>query len=123
MKFRKVAIACFVFAAAAAAPGFSASHDDHGDGSMAVKGGPSMQMHSMMMKGMKEMPKPTGNMDRDFATMMRQHHQQALQMAQMELQHGKDPKMRDMAKKILDGQKQEIAEFDAWLKDSRLQKK
>ena len=82
--------------------------------------GPSMEMHKSMMKGMKEMQgmKPSGNMDRDFATMMRHHHMQAVEMAQHELKHGKDPKMRDMAQKIIDSQKKEIAEFDEWMKSS-----
>lgn len=80
--------------------------------------GPSMEMHQSMMKGMKEMQgmKPSGNMDRDFAMMMRHHHVQAMEMAQYELTHGKDAKMREMAQKILDSQKKEIAEFDEWLK-------
>jgi hypothetical protein len=77
----------------------------------------SQAMHQSMMDGMKQMQsmQMTGNMDQDFAMMMRDHHQQGLKMAQMELEHGKDPKMKAMAKKILETQKKEIEEFDAWL--------
>ena len=82
--------------------------------------GPSMEMHKNMMKGMKEMQgmKPSGNMDRDFAMMMRHHHMQGIRMSQHQLEHGKDPKMREMAQKILDAQKKEVAEFDEWMKSS-----
>ena len=83
-------------------------------------GGASMEMHKSMMQGMKEMQsmKPSGNMDQDFAMMMRHHHAKGIEMAQHELKHGKDPKMREMAQKIVDNQKKEIAEFDQWLKST-----
>ncbi len=77
----------------------------------------SMDMHKAMMKGMKDMGamKSSGNIDHDFAMMMKMHHQSALDMAEVELQQGKDPKMRSMAKKIIESQKKEIKEFDQWL--------
>jgi uncharacterized protein (DUF305 family) len=67
-----------------------------------------------MMKNMDSM-KMTGNADQDFATMMKIHHQGAIDMAQMELQSGKDAKMRAMAKRIIEAQQKEIKEFDRWL--------
>ena len=77
----------------------------------------SMDMHKAMMKGMKDMGamKPSGNVDHDFAMMMKMHHQSALDMAAVELQQRKDPKMRSMAKGIIASQKKEIKEFDQWL--------
>lgn len=36
-------------------------------------------------------------------------------MAQVELEHGKDAKMRSMAKNIIASQKKELKEFDQWL--------
>ena len=77
----------------------------------------SMDMHHSMMKGMKDMEgmKSSGNTDHDFAMMMKKHHEGALDMAQVELQHGKDAKMRSMAKKIIESQKKEIKAFDQWL--------
>jgi uncharacterized protein (DUF305 family) len=54
-------------------------------------------------------------MDRDFAAMMKVHHEGAIDMSQMELQSGKDPKMRAMAKRIIEAQKKEIKEFEQWL--------
>ena len=107
-----------VAAALAAASLPVAAHEAPSKG--AGHSGPSMEMHKNMMKGMKEMQgmKPSGNMDHDFAMMMRHHHQQGVEMAQHQIKHGKDPKMREMAQKIMDSQKKEIAEFDEWMKSS-----
>ena len=77
----------------------------------------SMDMHKSM-EGMKEIMgamKMTGNTDYDFAVMMRMHHQGALDMAEAELKHGKDPTMRSMAKTIIAAQKKEIKQFAQWL--------
>lgn len=52
---------------------------------------------------------------KDFAMMMRMHHQQALEMAQVELNSGKSPEMKAMARNIMTSQKMEIARFDKWL--------
>lgn len=96
-----------------------AADKEHGhDSKKGGMSGPSMEMHNSMMQGMKEMQgmKPSGTMDRDFAMMMRHHHMMGIKMAEHELQTGKDAKMRDMAQKIKDTQKKEIAEFDDWLK-------
>lgn len=70
-----------------------------------------------MMMGMEEMQKMsmTGNTDKDFAMMMKIHHQQALNMAEMELKNGKSSEMKAMAKQIIATQKKEIAQFDKWL--------
>ena len=63
----------------------------------------------------------SGNADMDFAMMMREHHQGAIEMAQMELANGKDPVMKSAAKKIIASQKKEIAEFDRWMsKNSKM---
>lgn len=85
---------------------------------------PGMGMHDMkqpMMAGMESMNKMqmTGDTDKDFAMMMKVHHQQAVDMAQMELANGKSPKMKAMAKQIISSQKKEIAQFDAWLKTQK----
>jgi uncharacterized protein (DUF305 family) len=79
--------------------------------------GGSGDMRGSMMGMMKSMDavKPTGNTDRDFAAMMKVHHEGAIDMSQMELQSGKDPKMRAMAKRIIEAQKKEIKEFEQWL--------
>jgi uncharacterized protein (DUF305 family) len=59
--------------------------------------------------------KMTGDQDYDFAMMMRMHHVKGVKMAEEQLEKGKDPDMRAAAKKIVEAQKKEIAEFDKWL--------
>ena len=90
-------------------PGMAAS-------SMAMPAG-AMDMKSMMKDMNDKMASMTmsGNQDVDFATMMRMHHQGAIDMAQVELKTGKEPKMRKMAKEIVAAQKKEIAEIDKFL--------
>ena len=74
-------------------------------------------MKSSMMVGMEEMQKMpmTGDTDKDFAMMMKIHHQQAVHMAELQLKTGKSPEMKSMAKQIIAAQKKEIAQFDKWL--------
>ena len=66
------------------------------------------------MDGMQQM-QSSGDTDKDFAMMMKVHHQQALDMAEMELAHGKSPELKAMAKNIISAQKKEIAQLDRWL--------
>lgn len=84
----------------------------------AMAGHGSEAFSQSMMSGMKQMQdmKPIGDTDKDFAMMMRMHHQKAVDMGQIELEHGKSPQMRSMARKIIAAQKKEISEFDQWIK-------
>ena len=84
---------------------------------MQHSGAGSADMKQSMMSGMDGMQKMqmTGDTDKDFAMMMEMHHQQAVEMAQMELAHGKSPEMKTMAKQIIVSQKKEIAQFDKWM--------
>ena len=77
----------------------------------------SEDMKKSMMTGMDAMNKiaMSGDTDKDFAMMMKVHHQQAVDMSEMELAHGKSPAMKTMAKQIIAAQKKEIAKFDRWL--------
>jgi len=81
---------------------------------MAQGGGDIRSSMAGMMKSMDSM-KTTGNTDKDFAMMMKIHHEGAIDMAKMELQSGKDATMRAMAKRIIEAQQKEIKEFDQWL--------
>ena len=62
---------------------------------------------------------PTGDPDRDFAAMMIPHHQAAIDMAQAELLHGKDERLRRLAQGIIVEQKQEIELMRAILSHPR----
>jgi Domain of unknown function (DUF305) len=74
-------------------------------------------MRQAMASGMESMQKMalSGDVDKDFAMMMKVHHEQALRMAEMELMHGKSAAMKAMAQRITVAQKKEIAELDRWL--------
>lgn len=72
--------------------------------------------HAMMM-GMDNMQKMpvSSNIDKDFAMMMKMHHQQGVEMAKIQLARGKSPAMKAMAKQIIAAQNKEIVQFDQWL--------
>ena len=62
-------------------------------------------MNNMMAK--MQSVKMSGDFDIDFANMMIEHHQGALDMAQVELSQGKDEKMKSKAQEIITKQKDE----------------
>ena len=99
--------ATFSIAQPASAPGAMAHGTEHG----------SEQMHKQMMSGMQGMQsmKPSGDTDKDFAMMMRIHHEQAVDMAKVELEHGKSAELKAMSRKIIKDQQKEIAQLDKWL--------
>jgi uncharacterized protein (DUF305 family) len=57
----------------------------------------------------------TGNDDEDFVGLMLPHHQAALDMARVELTHGRDPQMRRLAQEIIADQESEIELMKLWL--------
>jgi uncharacterized protein (DUF305 family) len=66
-----------------------------------------------MMNGMHV--KTTGKPDEDFVRMMIPHHQGAVDMAEVELQYGADPELRQLATDIVAAQDKEILQMKAWL--------
>jgi hypothetical protein len=57
----------------------------------------------------------TGDVDLDFARGMVPHHRGAVDMARIELQHGTDPSMRELARKVVATQEQEIELMQEWI--------
>lgn len=56
----------------------------------------------------------TGGMDQQFISMMIPHHQQAIDMAQIYLKHGKTQELKSLANKIISAQQKEIKEMKDW---------
>ena len=76
-------------------------------------GSPSAEMHMTMVRMNDAMSKAkmTGDTDKDFAAMMLVHHQGAIDMAELEVKHGKNPELKAMAQKMIDMQKAEQVEL------------
>ena len=82
-------------------------------------GSDAMQKSMMSgMDGMKDM-KMSGDTDKDFAMMMKMHHQQALGMAKVEVEQGKSPELKAMASKMIKDQSKEIEQLDQWMKKQK----
>lgn len=91
---------------------------DHSKMSMPTGGSPSTKaFEDENAKMHKDMAiQYSGDTDADFVRSMIPHHQGAIDMAKVELAHGKDPEIRKLAEAVIKAQEAEIAEMQAWLK-------
>lgn len=103
-----------------AGTGASAQHQGHGAHGAAPTRGETASTtafkaaNDKMHKGMAI--RFTGDADVDFVRGMIPHHQGAIDMARIVLQHGKDPAIRKLAEEIVAAQDKEIAMMREWLK-------
>ncbi len=99
------AMVCFLAACSDDEDSFSLQPHDENE---------AMSIMHEMMEEMENM-EMTNDPEIDFAGMMIMHHQGAIEMANLELQEGKDNAMQDMAQMIIDDQTQEIQELQDFL--------
>lgn len=86
------------------------------EGSISNSPGSQAMMGSMRTMQQAMMAQPmTGDTDHDFASMMREHHRGAVDMARVEIQNGRDPELQKMARKVITDQEKEIRQLDRWL--------
>lgn len=101
-----------------AGPALAQSSGMSGHAAMPMGSAPSdpgmMESMKKMNDAMSSAPM-TGNPDHDFVVMMIPHHQGAIDMAHFELQHGKDPQLRQLARDIVAAQDREIGAMKRWL--------
>lgn len=71
-------------------------------------------MHSMQM---------SGDPDHDFATMMKQHHQGAIDMANIEIAKGSNAELKQVAQKIIDDSQKDNSDLTAFLGSHQPSKK
>lgn len=57
----------------------------------------------------------TGDTDYDYAQLMVDHHQSAIENSNLELKYGRETTTRTLAQNIITDQKMEIDQFQAWL--------
>ena len=69
---------------------------------------------AMMMMDQRMSITYSGDADKDFVMGMVPHHQGAIDMARIELQYGKDPQLRKLARDIVAAQQKEIAFMQSW---------
>lgn len=72
-----------------------------------------MKMDRDMMQGMMK-----EDADVAFICGMIAHHQGAIDMSMVELEHGDDPWAKEMAQKVIDAQTREIADMTKWLEEN-----
>lgn len=105
------------FAAAAAVAVAQETASGHEGHAMMGDKGPSsmafMEANDRMHQGMAI--EFTGNADIDFIRGMIPHHQGAVEMAKIVLEHGADPDVRKLAEAVIAAQEAEIAWMQDWL--------
>ena len=61
----------------------------------------------------------TGNVEFDFATNMRKHHQMGVSMSRALIKNSKDVELVRLSRAIITAQNKEIATLDRWLKANK----
>jgi uncharacterized protein (DUF305 family) len=124
MNLRALAVSATV-ATLVAVPGLASAQGTHGGHSGHAMPAGASTAETPATKGYREanakmhreMDIPfTNDADADFVRAMIPHHQGAIDMAKVALQHAKNDQIRKLAGDVIREQEREIAEMQAWLK-------
>ncbi|HEX8379501.1 MAG TPA: DUF305 domain-containing protein [Allosphingosinicella sp.] len=112
MNRRPLILLLILLAAALAATLFYCLRHGEDQAAPAPAGPSAAMMEAMhrMHEGVSRTP-VTGDLDRDFVALMVPHHQSAVEMARVYLEHGRDPELRRLSQNIVASQEAEIRQM------------
>lgn len=85
-------------------------------GATGQQGDPAQQLRAATEGTMEQLQQQelNGDADHDYAHLLIMHFEDAIEMAQVELQHGQDPELKRLAQQIVDENQRQISELETW---------